>query len=170
MDYFLDNWGSFVGVLSLIITIIGFVIAIRRATQARTAAQAAEMASRQVREAIGQRLTATDLTRAIQLIQRIKDFHRDQRWEVSLQHYQILRSTALEDILGRLSETMLEAKPQIQSAVRQVSAIENSVDRAVREGIEPAGQDGFNPTLTNLQSTLEGIEVQSQFGPSEGRD
>ena len=65
---------------------------------------------------------------------------------------------------------MFEAKPQIQSAVRQVSAIENSVDRAVREGIEPAGQDGFNPTLTNLQSTLEGIEVQSQFGPSEGRD
>ena len=169
MDYFLGNWGSFVGVLSLIITIIGFVIAIRRATQARTAAQAAEMASRQVREAIGQRLTATDLTRAIQLIQRIKDFHRDQRWEVSLQHYQILRST-LADILGRLSETMFEAKPQIQSAVRQVSAIENSVDRAVREGIEPAGQDGFNPTLTNLQSTLEGIEVQSQFGSSEGRD
>ena len=92
-DYFLDNWGSFVGVLGVIISIGGFAIAIWQATRARTSAQAAEVASKQTRDVIANVLTVGDLSRAIQLIQRIKDFHRDQKWEVSLQHYQILRAT-----------------------------------------------------------------------------
>ena len=95
MNYFLENWGSFVGVLSLVITIIGFIIAIRRATQARTA-------SREARAAVIRVLSIADLQRAIALIQRLKDLHRDSKWAATLEHYQPLRAM-LADINSRLS-------------------------------------------------------------------
>lgn len=70
MDYFVDNWGNFVGLLSLVITIIGFGVAIHRATQARESAAGAEAASQETRDAITRVLAVVDLERAIALIQR----------------------------------------------------------------------------------------------------
>jgi hypothetical protein len=55
MDYFLDNWGSFVGVLGVIISTGGLVIAfiaMVRAGKAREAAAAAEEATRDTQRSI----------------------------------------------------------------------------------------------------------------------
>lgn len=110
----------------------------------------------QTRDAIARVLTVGDLRRAIELIQRIKDFHRDQKWEVCLQHYQILRET-LTDIRARLPVTMPEISITLGDAIPQISAIENNVDTAFKDGVEPSQVVTFNAVLNGIQGDLEQI-------------
>ena len=166
MDYFLEHWGSFVGLLSLIVTVIGFVVAIRRATQARTSARAAEDASKETRAAIARVLSVSDISRAIGLISRIKDFHRDQKWEVSLQHYQILRAT-LTDIRARLPAGSSETRLALQRAVPQISVMADSVDKSIRDGTTPDGEEQFAGELTSVQEQLEEISSSTQLWVDE---
>ena len=91
MEYVRDNWGSFVSVVSLIITVIMVGIAIWRTGQAQKSAKAAEAASSETKAALTRTLAIVDLERAIGLIQRLKSFHTAGRWEASSQHYQLLR-------------------------------------------------------------------------------
>ncbi len=149
MSYFLDNWGSFVGLLGLFITIIGFFIAIRRATQARTA-------SREARAAVIKLLSIADLQRAIALIQRLKDLHRDSKWEASLEHYQALR-VMLADIDSRLTGISADQRLDIRSAIPIIVVIENNVDEAVRGASQPSEATGFNEVLNNIQVSLENL-------------
>lgn len=149
MSYFLDNWGSFVGVLSLVITIIGFIIAIRRATQARTA-------SREARAAVIRVLSIADLQRAIALIQRLKDLHRDSKWEASLEHYQALR-VMLADIGSWLTTHTALERSRLRSAIPLIVVIENNVDEAVRGASQPSEASSFNETLNEIQVNLENL-------------
>ena len=164
--YFQENWGSFVGALSLIVTVVGFVVAIRRVTQARASARAAEDASKETMAAIARVLSVSDISRAIGLISRIKDFHRDQKWEVSLQHYQILRAT-LTDIRHRLPAGSSEINRALRSAVPQISVMETSVDQAIRANTPPDGEENFARTLTSLQEHLEDISSSTQLWVGE---
>jgi hypothetical protein len=159
MDYLLDNWGSFVGLVSLIITIIGFAVAIRRATQARKAAEEA-------REAIVRVLTVADLQRAIALIQRLKVLIRESRWEASLEHYQNLRSM-LADIAARQPNPTPESRSTIQAAIPQITVIEINIDRAIRNGTDPSGLRNFNRVLSSIQANLEEIASSTPFADSE---
>ena len=149
MDYFLDNWGSFVGVLSLVITIFGFIIAIRRATEARTA-------SREARAAVIRLLSIADLQRAIALIQRLKDLHRDSKWEASLEHYQALR-VMMADIDSRLTDISAEHRFDLRSAIPLIVVIENDVDEAVRGATQPSEASSFNGVLNDIQVSLENL-------------
>lgn len=166
IDFLQNNWGNLVGVFGVIISLGGFAIAIWQIRKAKSSAQAAEIASNQTRESIVRVLSVGDLRRAIELIQRIKDFHRDQRWEVSLQHYQILRAT-LTDIRERLPETMSEVRMTLRNSIPQISVIENNVDRAIREDTEPSGINNFNSRLNSIQAGLEAIASSTHFLDSE---
>lgn len=166
MNYFLENWRSFVGLLSLIITIIGFPIAIWRAIQARNSAAAAEAASKETREAIAQILNVVELQRAIAVIQRLKVLHRDSKWEASLEHYQTLRAM-LADIDARYPSSTPELHTTLREAIPQIKVIEDSVDRATHEGTSPSGARNFNRVLNTLQANLEEIASSTYFPGSE---
>ncbi|PKB79120.1 MAG: hypothetical protein BZY88_14925 [SAR202 cluster bacterium Io17-Chloro-G9] len=91
MEYVRDNWGSFVSLVSLIITVTMVGFAIWRAGQAKESAEAAEKASIEARGAITRVLTIVDLERAIAQVQRLKVLHRESKWEACLEHYADLR-------------------------------------------------------------------------------
>jgi len=166
MEYFLDNWGSFVGLLSLIVTIIGFAVAIHRATQARTSAAAAEAASHETRDAITRVLTVVDLERAIALIERLKTLHRDNKWDANLGHYQDLRAM-LADIDARHPAPTPELHTTLRDAIEQVRVIEDSVDWALRDNSDPSGGQNFNQMLNAIQVGLEQIASSTHFRGSE---
>ena len=89
MNYVLENWGSFVGVLGLAITIVGAIFSIaafKRAGKAKEAAEAAEIASQETQEGITKVLTIVDMERAIGLITRLKTFHRSNNWGAAIEH------------------------------------------------------------------------------------
>ena len=166
MEYVRDNWGSFVSLISLIITVIMVGIAIRRANQARMSANAAEAASIDARGAITRVLTIVDLERAIALVQRLKVLHREAKWEACLEHYPDLRHM-LADIQTTYPNPSPEVLAVFKEAIPQITTIENNVDRAVRDVAQPSGVTRFNAILNTIQQNLEEIASSTYFAESE---
>lgn len=156
MNYFLENWGNFVGALGLIITLLGLIVsflAFKRAGKARDAAEAAEAASRETRSTITRSLTTVELERAIALVQRLKDLHRANKWETSLEHYQPLRVT-LAEIRSRHLNLTSELRQTLDDAILNVTTMENDVSTAVRENVGLAELRAFERTLNDIQREL----------------
>lgn len=166
MSYFLDNWGSFISLLGVAITIVGFIIAIRRATQARSAATAAQAATKETQNIIAKVLTVADLQRAIALVQRLKVLHRDDNWEASLEHYQPLRAM-LADINSRLPLPGSERQTRLQQAITDISVIETGVTMAIRGGSDPSRGSNSYEALNILQAMLERLASSTYFPGSE---
>ena len=96
MDFFLDHWGSIFSVIGVVVSAGGLSWAIFEARGAKSAAI-------ETRDSIGRHLVATDLARAIGLIQRLKFLHREGYWEAALEQYQTLRAI-ISDIIPSLSD------------------------------------------------------------------
>lgn len=170
MDYLYDN---LVGVGGLIATVIGLGIAIQQVIGARRAAEAAENAasaaqnaSLETRDAIYGVLTVSDLRRVIGYVQQIKSFHRDQKWDICLNMYQVLRSS-LTDIRARLPAAASRHRMTLKEAIDQVNTIENTLDVAVRSGSEFAASEDFNSILNEIQAKLEEMVSRVQVQESE---
>ena len=166
MSYFIENWGSFVGLISLFITIIGFGIAIWQATRARRSAEAAETAAIETRAAITRVLAVVDLERAIALIERLKLLHRDGKWQIGLEHYQGLRQM-LADIDSRHPDPSVELHRIFREAIIQIKVIEDNVDKAISEEATPTDSHNYNNKLNDIQSSLEKMASSAHFPESE---
>ena len=88
MDYFLENWGSFVGVLGLLASVGGLVYALLARRAAKSAEKAANEARQETRRTVSRSRRLADTGRAIVLINRLKILHRDGRWDYALELYQ----------------------------------------------------------------------------------
>lgn len=170
MDYLYDN---LVGGAGLIATVVGLGIAIRQVVGARKAARAAESAasaahtaSVETRDTIHSVLVISDLERVIGYVQQIKSFHRDQKWDICLNMYQLLRSS-LADIRARLPEPAAQHRLTLREAIDQVRAIEDNVDTAVRSDTSPTAAENFNSVLNAIQVRLEEIVSSAQIRGSE---
>ena len=170
VEYLYDN---LVGVAGLIATVGGLAIAIWQIRDARKAAEAAEDAASaaqratiETRDAIHGVLTVSDLRRVIGYVQQIKSFHREQKWDICLNMYQVLRSS-LTDIRARLPEPAAQYRLVLREAIDQVNAIENTLDVAVRSGSEFAASEGFNSILNEVQAKLEEMVSRVQVQESE---
>ena len=159
MSYILDNWGSIASGLGVAVSLLGLwaaVVAVKRAGKARESADAAQKATVETRAAMTRVLSVVDLQRAIALTERLKDLHRDGKWEASLQHYQALR-VMLADIDSRLPTLSAEQRLNIRSAIPLIVVIENNVDEAVRGATQPSESSGFNEVLNDIQVSLENL-------------
>ena len=170
MDYLVVNWGSFVSLAGLIVSVVGFVWAVRRAGQARSAARAAEAASVEAREALSRTLGMIDLQRAIDLIQRLKAAHRERRWDAGLELYQILRMM-LSNIEASSRAGRGDVVRSIDDAIHRITEIENEVSRLANEGpgaedVQPFAAFEF---LNGLQEDLESIVSNMTYGGEDGR-
>jgi len=152
MSYVFDNWGSFVSLLGLAATVFGLGIVFRRAGEARKSAANAQIAAEEARAAITGVLTIVDLERAIAVVQRLKQLNRDRKWEISLELYQPLR-VMLTNIITRGT---IE-REELRVAIPQIRIIEDSVTRAISEGVEPSGARNYPRVLNDIQVSLEGI-------------
>ena len=96
MDYVVNNWGSFVGILGLLASIGGFVVAFL----ARRAAKSAEQAVSEAHRAITRTLSMVDVERAVALIGRLKDVHRQRNWDYALGLYPELRRMLADETVS----------------------------------------------------------------------
>ena len=170
MNYLYDNW---VGVAGLIVTGIGLGFAIWQVIVARKAAEAAEdaasaahKASIETRDTIHSVLVISDLERVIGYVQQIKGFHREEKWDICLNMYQLLRAS-LADIRARLPDPAAKHRIALREAIDQMRAIENNVDTAVRIGANPVAFEKFNSVLNEIQAKLEEIVSSAQVQESE---
>ncbi|MCH8831146.1 MAG: hypothetical protein IID00_00190 [Chloroflexi bacterium] len=126
MDWLSHNWGSVLSAIGLAATVVGLAIVFHQARKARSSAEASKIAAQQTQLAITGTLTIVDLGRAIAMVQRLKQLHAEQKWEVSLELYQPLRA-----MLTNIQSRQTIEVSDILEAARQISIIEENIARAL---------------------------------------
>ena len=150
----------------LIASLGGLVWAIkarRAAVAAESAAEAAERGAKEAASSIGRALSVVDLRKAIDLIQRLKDLHRQNRWEAAMEHYQPLREM-LSSIIIRHADLEPGERARLFEARTMIAYMERQVDEALAYGKRVENPTAMNSQLNQIQSDLEDMAGAVGFG------
>ncbi len=156
MGFFLDHWGSIFSVIGVVVSACGLSWAIFEAHGAKSAAI-------ETRDSIGRHLVATDLERAIGLIQRLKLLHDTSRWEAALEQYQALRAI-ISDIVARYPDLEPEISERLTTARRLMRLMEDYARGRENDGLGTDERIQLNKSLNEIQSDPEGIASAMEFG------
>ena len=155
MDYFAENWGSFVGLLGLLASVGGLVYALL----ARRAARSAEQAAREARQALTHTIGSIDVERAVALITRLIEVQRQGNWNYALALYRDLRRT-LSEIETSIPPDLADHRDSVREAIPQITAMINMANRFRDESsdIRPRDISNQNEILNGIQSGLEMLQ------------
>ena len=103
MDWFGNNWGNLASVLGVIISVVGFTLAVCQIRKTKTAAEAAKTAADNARAALSRSITIGDLDRASERIERVKTEVGLGRIDIAKEHLLDIMKM-LADIIGRVGE------------------------------------------------------------------
>jgi len=155
VDYFVENWGNFVGLLGLLASVGGLFYA----CLARRAAKSAEKAAREARQALARTISSIDVERAVAMINRLMEVHRQGNWDHALSMYQDLRRT-LSEIGTSIPQDLVEYRNSVQESIPQITAMINLVNR-FRDGSDhtrPEYISSLNEILNGIQQRLEMLQ------------
>ncbi len=159
------SFGNILNVIGLLITILGFITAIRTARSAKNAAQKAEIEVIKVREDMGKLRTVADFSSAVTLMEEIKRLHRLGSWEDLPDRYSSLRNLLVTARSGnqKLSD---EHKSLIQNALLQFSTMEHKVDRHLIAKQTKPDVSQLNNIVSKQIDNIRGIlvEIQNSVG------
>ncbi len=164
MDWLGNNWGNLLSALGLAATVIGLFIVFRTAREAQKAADSSRIAAQETELAISGVLTVVDLERAIAMVQRLKQLHRERKWEVSLELYQPLRV-----MLTNINDRVTIDTPAIREAIPQITVIEQNIGRAIARNTEPTVSRNVLQTLDDIQMGLEQLASSVHIPGHGGR-
>ena len=167
MDFLSTTWGDVASVVGIIVSLGGFIWAIREASGARSASEAAQTAANQARDQIARHLQTVDLQRAIGLIARIKTLHDNGRWEGSTELYQTLREM-LSDVIVRCPEGQASVREKLATARTIVRDMEDLVRPRVGRVIPERDRTRLNQSLNDIQSDLEELASDVRLGEPQG--
>ena len=170
MDFLQNHWGDLLSGAGLIASLGGLVWAIkarRAAVAAESAAEAAERGAKEAASSIGRALSVVDLRKAIDLIQRLKDLHRQNRWEAALEHYQPLREM-IGEIQSRYPDWDESDREKMSEYRNQITIIEQRAEYFVSnaETVQQDGVETMNRQLNEIQEFLEERASEASFGMS----
>ena len=163
MDFLLSHWGNLASVIGVVVSVAGLAWAVIEARRARSAAQAAEQATLETKDNIAHHLLVIDLERAIGLIQRLKSLHRDGRWEVALEQYQVLRAM-ISAIARQCPASETELRERLSKATVSISEMELQVEAWVVYRSQPIDIVELNQELNDIQSDLEDMSNTMELG------
>ena len=170
MEFLQNHWGDLASALGLIASLGGLVWAIkarRAAVAAESAAEAAERGAKEAASIIGRALSVVDLRKAIDLIQRLKRLHRQNRWEAAMEHYQPLREM-IGEIQSRYPDWDESDREKMSEYRNQITIIEQRAEYFVSNA-ETVQQDdvaSMNGQLNEIQEFLEERAGEAGFGMS----
>ena len=167
MEFWSTTWGDLATFAGIIVALVGLIWAIKEASGARSASEAANKAAGETADQIAGHLQRVDLQRAIGLIERIKTLHDNNRWEGSTELYQSLRGM-LSDVIVRCSESQADGRKKLSEARGIVEDMENLVRKHSSREIPDRQRYRLNQRLNNIQSDLEELASNVGFGDSQG--
>ena len=170
-------WTSLgVGIAGLFASIIGLFFAYlarRAAKSAEAAATSAEDAANSARieaqRALSRNLSLVDIERAVALINRLKELHRQGNWRAALSLYQDLRRT-LSEIRASIPTELDQFRDAINEAVPQVTTMEDQVSRALQDGTGLEDAPELSEILNAIQQDLEALQARITYPESDGED
>ena len=140
----------------LIVSIVGFSVAIIQIMRSRKAAEAATEAASATKEVLARNLTIDDLTRASQRIQLVKELHWEREWRRALDRYYDIR-VMLSDISSRHPDLSEEHRSTIQSAIQEIQALEGEVGRTLTDDDHIRNIEINVEILLSVQLLLDGL-------------
>ena len=170
MDFLQNHWGDLLSGAGLIASLGGLVWAIkarRAAVAAESAAEAAERGAKEAASSIGRALSVVDLRKAIDLIQRLKDLHRQNRWEAAMEHYQPLREM-IYGIQSRYPDWGESDRERMSEYRIQITLIEARSESFIAntENVQQDDVAAMNELLNEIQQFLEERAGEAGFGMS----
>lgn len=159
-NFFAENWGNLASVAGLVVSLVGFAIAIWQIRRSRNAADAAREAAVEARAAIGRNLTIEDIARASESIQSLKDLHQSESWERALDRYPVVRRMLI-GIRERHPRLMNAQDTALQNAIGQLGIMEARLKAAIRDQRPPLTAH-FDTILSEAQAALDEAGAQLQ--------
>lgn len=170
LDWLSHNWGGAVGVLGLLFTVGGFWLAIwqirlskRAAEQAAAAARDAAVASRETREEIQKNIGIAELETIGRLIDDVKRFHINRKWELAREKYNDIRR-GLSRLRSFHPDMDDEDQVKISAAIVAIDDLDRAISGALLAKKEPSTPLKYHGALSEVQSTLDVIQRRLQFG------
>ena len=157
----MDNYqlGDLASLLALLITIIGFAVALWRIRKSETASEQARRAAESVREQILQMNAFQGVGGAIRILEDIRRLHRLDAWPVLPDRCTSLKQELLA-IKGRTPMLTDDQRSTIQGVIQQVSLIERKAEDAIG-GDKPA-VNRINYIVTKQIDELASLLVELQ--------
>ena len=152
-----------IGAGGLVASIAGLIFAFL----ARRAAKSAEQAAREARNSVGHTLCLVSAQRALSTINRLRNLHRESRWDAALELYQELR-TLINDIRGTTPQEFHQSRAELDSGLRELRVIQLLVENAVSQDRDPAGLPVLSETLNLIETNLE--TLISNMMPPRGQE
>jgi len=127
---FISDW---LGVVSVGLTLIGFILTILSVQKSKIAADQAKEAANHVNTAFLKYNTVADLSSAIAKLDEVKRLHRLCGWEILAERYSDARKiiTSINQPSYNLTE---DQQSRLQNAAMQLNKMENAVEKAVYDG------------------------------------
>ena len=152
----MDDWiiwlGIGIGAGGLIASVAGLIFAYLARRAAKSAADAANDARRSLTGII----SSIDVERAVALINRLMEQHRQENWDYALYLYQELRRT-LSEIAAGIPTNLSHHRDSLSQAIPQVSSIANLVNhyRYESDPDELIDVPRIDDELNKIQEDLE---------------
>lgn len=125
--------GSVASVLGVLLSVMGFAITIRNVYVSRQAAERAEVASLETREALRLFDTIQELTSAVSALEEVKRLHRERAWNTLPERYSALRKSLIT--IRRSNPALSEdQQSRLQSAITFLADMEKRVERSLDDG------------------------------------
>ena len=125
-----DDIGVILGVVGILLSIVGFWIALHQIKKTRGAAEAAEKATQKTRFLIGKRLIFADATACVKNLGEIRQFLSTSRYDAALMR--------LEDLIGALIQlqhaskaAQSETKVKFPSTISQMTILRSELQAKV---------------------------------------
>lgn len=90
-----NHLGDVASVLAVVITVVGFFVAIYNVTKSKKAALRAEKAVKQVRADLARMNNVAEIASAITGMEEIKRLHRQEAWDLLLERYSAVRKALI---------------------------------------------------------------------------
>ena len=144
-----------IGMISLIVSLAGFTIAVIQIRKTRSAAEHAAEAADAARDSVLQITSIADLTQASAQIDQLKELHRSQELGRAIDRY-----TPLRQLLTVARTRLPEEKAEVfDGAIRQLIIMETEATEALAEQ-RTVSERQINRTLLDMQQALDEARVE----------
>ena len=150
----MDIASLIIGALGVFISLGGFTIAVAQIRRTRAAAESAERAATDAREAAFYVTSVSDLSQIVIQMEQVKELHRNREWVRAIDRYILLRRLITE-ARSRLPE---DTRGALTTAIIRLMQMEKAANQALARG-EQAPVARLNNELVDLQQSLDEVRV-----------
>lgn len=163
-----EDIGIILAVTGILLSFVGFWIALVQIRKTKSAAQAAKDSAEQARIYVRRRNILVDFSTVMTAMQEITQHQRAGQWEILPYRYSMIRDKLMAVKVGTSTLTD-EQQTIIQAAIQQFSDLETEVDKYLEKKKEKPRFNRLNELVNSQRTALSGL-FQELMQNTEGQE